>query len=52
MRDPFATATPLNKIIRNAFAMVQLPQYTPHDFRMTLIKMANDKCDTVEEFKA
>ncbi len=51
-RDPFATTTPLNKIIRNAFAMVQLPQYTPHAFRTTLIQMANDKCNTVEEFKA
>jgi integrase len=51
-RDPFATTTPLNKVIRNAFAMVQLPQYTPHAFRTTLIKMANDRCTTVEEFKA
>jgi len=51
-RDPFATTTPLNKIIRNAFAMVQLPQYTPHAFRTTLIQMANDRCNTVEEFKA
>lgn len=51
-RDPFATTTPLNQIIRNAFAMVQLPQYTPHAFRTTLIKMANDRCKTVEEFKA
>lgn len=51
-RDPFSTTTPLNKIIRNAFAMVQLPQYTPHAFRTTLIKMANDRCKTVEEFKA
>lgn len=51
-REPFATTTPLNKIIRTAFAMVQLPQYTPHAFRTTLIKMANDCCTTVEEFKA
>lgn len=51
-REPFSTTTPLNKIIRNAFAMVQLPQYTPHAFRTTLIKMANDRCATVEEFKA
>ena len=51
-RDPFAATTPLNKIIRDAFAMVQLPQYTPHDFRTTLIKMASDWCSTVEEFKA
>lgn len=51
-RDPFATTTPLNKIIRDAFSMVQLPQYTPHAFRTTLIQMANDKCNTVEEFKA
>ena len=51
-RDPFATTTPLNKIIRNAFAMVQMPQYTPHAFRTTMIKIANDRCETVEEFKA
>lgn len=51
-RDPFATTTPLNKIVRNAFALVQLPQYTPHAFRTTLIKMANDRCTTVEQFKA
>ena len=51
-RAPFATTTPLNKIIRDAFAKVQLPQYTPHAFRTTLIKMANDRCTTVEEFKA
>ena len=51
-REPFATTTPLNKIIRNAFSIVQLPQYTPHAFRTTLIKMANDRCTTVEEFKA
>ncbi len=51
-RDPFATTTPLNQIIRNAFAMVQLPQYTPHAFRTTLIKMANDRCKTVEGLKA
>ncbi|PLS20461.1 tyrosine-type recombinase/integrase [Neptunicoccus cionae] len=51
-RDPFSTTTPLNKIIRNAFAMVQLPEYTPHAFRTTLVKMANDRCKTVEEFKA
>jgi len=33
------------------YAMVQLPQYTPHAFRTTLIKMANDRCTTAEEFK-
>ena len=51
-RDPYATTTPLNKIIRNAFAMVQLPQYTPHAFRTTLIEMASARCGTAEEFKA
>lgn len=51
-RDPFATTTPLNKIIRNAFAMVQLPEYTPHAFRTTLIKMASDRRLSMEEFKA
>lgn len=51
-RDQFATTTPLNKIIRNAFFLVQLPQYTPHAFRTTLIQMADARCKSPSEFKA
>ena len=50
--EPFATTTPLKKIIRNAFAMAQFPQCTPHAFRTPLIKMANDRCEAMREFKA
>ena len=51
-RDTYANGQKLNGIIRSAFAMVQLPEYTPHSFRTTLTKLANEKCQTMEEFKA
>lgn len=51
-RKPYANTTPLNKIIRNAFASVQMPQYTPHAFRTTLAQIGNQKCKTMEEAKA
>ncbi len=45
------TAT-LNKIIRNAFANVQMPEYTPHSFRKTLMKYGDDVCENMEQLKA
>lgn len=51
-RAPYANASKLNDAIRNAFAMVQLPEYTPHNFRKTLALHANEVCTTLEEHKA
>ena len=51
-RDPYANATVIRGIIRNAFTSVQLPAYTPHLFRKTLAMYGNDRCNTLEEFKA
>jgi integrase len=51
-RDTYANTTPLNKIVRNAFASVQLPEYTPHSFRTTLVMLGNERCKTMEQAKA
>ncbi|MDW3182110.1 site-specific integrase [Roseobacter sp.] len=51
-RDPYRNGSKLNAIIRNAFAMVQLPQYTPHSFRTTLSMLGKEMCKDVEQFKA
>lgn len=51
-RTGYANASKLNAIIKDAFASVQMPSYTPHSFRKTLTHFANTKCTTVEEFKA
>jgi len=51
-RHPFASTGPLNEIVKNAFAAVQLPRYTPHSFRHMLALHGHKLCDTREKFKA
>ncbi|WP_299919707.1 site-specific integrase [uncultured Roseobacter sp.] len=51
-RDPYSNGSKLNAIIRNAFAMVQLPEYTPHSFRTTLAMLGKEMCNDMEQFKA
>ena len=51
-RDTYANASKLNEAIRNAFSMVQLPEFTPHSFRKTLALHANEVCTTLEQHKA
>ena len=51
-RKPYANASKLNQTIRNAFAMVQLHEYTPHSFRKTLFLYADEVCTTMQEKKA
>ena len=51
-RDPYATTTELNRVIRSAFAAVQMPTYTPHAFRKTLAMYGDQICETLEERKA
>ena len=51
-REPYSNAAKLNQTIRNAFALVQLPEFTPHSFRKTLALYANEVCTTLEEHKA
>jgi len=51
-REGFANGAKLNLIIREAFAVVQLWQYTPHSFRKTLTHLGSELCKTPEQFKA
>jgi len=51
-REGFKNASKLNAIIQDAFANVQMPQYTPHAFRKTLTKHGDQTCRSMEELKA
>ena len=51
-REPYASGTKFNEIIRGAFAAVQMPEYTPHSFRKTLAKHGDEVCKSLEQFKA
>lgn len=51
-RHPFASTGPLNEIVKDAFAAVQLPAYTPHSFRHMLALHGDKLCTTREQFKA
>lgn len=42
-RDTYANAAKINAVIRNAFAVVQLPEYTAHSFRKTLVQEMSDR---------
>lgn len=48
----YATAGKLVKIIRKAFAAVQMFEFTPHSFRKTLAKFGDEKCISLTEMKA
>ncbi len=50
-RDTYSSAAKLNRIIRNAFSMVQMPEYTPHSFRKTLAMFGDQVCQNMEQFK-
>jgi len=51
-RETYSNATKINAVIRNAFASVQMPEYTPHSFRKTLGLLMSDLRLTVEQQKA
>ncbi|MFK5978039.1 MAG: tyrosine-type recombinase/integrase [Rhizobiaceae bacterium] len=51
-RDNYSNATKINAVIRNAFAMVQLPQYTAHSIRKTLGLLMNDRKLSLEAQKS
>jgi integrase len=48
----YSNSSKINAIIRNAFAMVQLPEYTPHLFRKTLAMHGDQICNNLEQMKA
>ena len=51
-RESYSNSAKINAVIRNAFAMVQLPQYTPHLFRKTLAMYGDRACTNLEQMKA
>lgn len=51
-REGFANAAALNRIIRGAFANVQMQEFTPHAFRKTLTKFGDETCTSMEQLKA
>lgn len=51
-REHWASAQPVCKIVRDAFARVGLPYFQPHQFRHMLTAQAYRLCKTVEHYKA
>ncbi|MEP2470620.1 MAG: hypothetical protein ABJH45_03555 [Paracoccaceae bacterium] len=51
-RKGYAGSAKINAVVRAAFEAVQMPQYTPHALRKTLVKFGDVKCTTMEEWKA
>lgn len=51
-REGYSDGARLNGIIRNAFAVVQMPEYTAHSFRKTLAMYGDQTCRNMEEMKA
>ncbi|MEQ8441746.1 MAG: tyrosine-type recombinase/integrase [Alphaproteobacteria bacterium] len=50
-REHWANAQPVREVFKTAFQRVALPYYTPHLFRRTVVKWAQEHCSQ-REFKA
>jgi integrase len=51
-RKHWASAGPIRKIFKDAFAGAGLPYFNPHSFRKTLAQLGEKLCVTPEQFKA
>jgi integrase len=51
-REAWATAEPVRKLFRDAFAAVGLPYFNPHSLRKTLALIGERRCNTAEKMKA
>ncbi len=51
-RDPHGSSAKVRTVIKEAFAAVQMPPYTPHGYRKTLVGLGNEVCQTLEQMKA
>lgn len=51
-RQGWASAEPIRRIFRQAFAAAGLPYYNPHSFRKTLAAYQHEVCTTLEQHKA
>lgn len=51
-RGPYKNANAIRSVIKEAFTRADLPPFTPHAFRKTLVKWADTRYPTREAFKA
>ena len=51
-REPYRNANAIRAVIKDAFTRANLPPFTPHAFRKTLVKWADTAYPTREAFKA
>lgn len=51
-RKPWASASAIRAIFKEAFAAAGLPYFNPHSFRSTLVQLGELTCVSVEDFKA
>lgn len=51
-REPYSSTSKLYKAVKSAFASVQMPAYTPHNFRRTHAAMMNEFCKTSDQMQA
>ena len=42
----------IRKIFKNTFSLAELPNFNPHSFRNTLVRLAEKFCQNPEDFKA
>jgi integrase/recombinase XerD len=52
MQKHWSSAAPIRAIFREAFIAAGLPYFNPHSIRRTLVGLAQELCQTPEEFKA
>ncbi len=51
-RSHWNDASPIRAIFKTAFQSAGLPYFNPHSFRSTLVRCAEELCQSPEEFKA
>lgn len=51
-RQGYASTSKLYKVIKTAFSNVQLPAYTPHNFRRTHGALCGQFCNSMDDIKA
>lgn len=51
-RKPWASASAIRAIFKEAFSAAGLPYFNPHSLRSTLVQLGEQTCQTPEQFKA
>ncbi|WP_427452252.1 tyrosine-type recombinase/integrase [Litorimonas sp. WD9-15] len=51
-RKPYASTSKLYKAVKTAFSSVQMPAYSPHNFRRTHASMMKDHCKNSDDMQA